>query len=90
MKANNEIEKLLEGTEAGKIWSEIKEKNINMFSLPNQTVSQYCQPKVVEPSKLYLIISVSAALPALEAAIGNKYSVELVNKYIVVSRTIND
>lgn len=82
----NDNEKMLDGTEAGKIWLEIKDKNINMFALPNQKVHQYCQPKVVEPTKLYLIVSVSSVLPLLEESIGAKYNVELVNKYVVVSR----
>lgn len=73
-------------TEASKIWSEIKDKDILMFALPNQKVSDYCSPVAVEPTKLYLLVTVSSATPSLEAAIGSKYSVDLVNKYTVVSR----
>lgn len=73
-------------TEASKIWNEIKDKDILMFALPNQKVSDYCSPVVVEPTKLYLLVTVSSVTPSLESAIGNKYSVDLVNKYTVVSR----
>lgn len=68
------------------LWSEIKDKDVMMFSLPNQKVSQYCEPIMVEPSKLYLKTTVSAFLPALEATLGSDYLVELADKFIAVSR----
>lgn len=81
------VEEMLVGTESGKIWDEIKDKTIDVFAIPNQKVNMYVRPVVVEPSKLYLVMTrASAALPALETAIGNGYAVELVNKYVVVSR----
>jgi len=77
-------------TEADKIWIEIKDKNIEIFALPDQKVSDYCNPVTVEPSKLYLLLKkASSALPAIESAIGNKFTVELANKYVIVSRTQN-
>jgi len=81
-------EQLLEGTEAGKIWSEIKDKTIEMFALPDQKVHQYCQPKFIDPTRLYLDISASSVLPSLEAAIGNNYTVELATRYVIVSRAV--
>lgn len=78
----------LDGTEAGKIWNEIKDKNIEMFALPNQKINQYCQPRLVEPTKLYLITNATSVLPSLEAAVGKDYSVELAGKYLIVSRSI--
>lgn len=75
-----------EKTEADLIWDEIKDKNIDMFALPDQVVSQYCKPAVVEPSKLYLRTSASCTLPSLEAAVGKKFTVELLDKYVVVAR----
>lgn len=71
---------------ADQIWEEIKSKKIDMFSLPDQVVSQYCKPAVVEPSKCYLLASASSLLPSLETALGKNYNVELVTKYIVVSK----
>lgn len=80
------VEALLEGTEAGAIWNEIKDKTIEMFALPDQVISQYAAPAPVEPSKLYLLTRATAALPAIETALGKKFLVERVDKYVVVSR----
>ena len=76
----------LKGTVAGKIWEEIKDKNIEMFALPSQVVSMHCHPIPVEPNRLYLVANSSAVLPSLEAAIGNPYNIELADKFIIVSR----
>ena len=73
--------------ESAKIWEEIKDLPINMFGLPNQTVSMHVTPVSIEPSKLYLLIRSSATLPSLEDAIKGKFSVELSNKYVIVTRT---
>lgn len=73
-------------SESSKIWNEIKDKEIFMFALPSQKVSDYCKPVTVEPSKLYLLTTASSVLPSLEAAIGRNYVVEVLDKYTVVSR----
>ncbi len=73
-------------TEAQKIWNEIKEKSVDMFALPNQVVSQYCKPAFIEPGRLYLLVSAASFLPSLETALGEKFTVEIVDKYLVVSR----
>jgi hypothetical protein len=93
-KTNNEKpEKLVKPeavkTEAEKIWNEIKEKSIEMFALPNQKVQKYCKVITIEPTKLYLIPSAASVLPALELALGDRYSVEVVDKYLAVSRNKN-
>jgi len=74
-------------TVADKIWEDIKDVKLEMFALPNQFVNSYCKPVPIEPTKLYLTFSASAVLPALELAIQGKYDVELVNKYIIVSKS---
>lgn len=79
-------EDLIAGTEAGNIWSEIKDREIQMFALPNQRVSAYCKPMIVEPTKLYLLTTASSVLPSLEEALSKEFVVELVDKYTVVSR----
>ena len=71
---------------ADKIWNEIKDKKMDMFALPEATVSTYCSPQNIDPSKCYLITRATAALPALETALGNKYSVERVHNWLVVSK----
>lgn len=72
-------------TVANKIWEEIKDKQVNMFALPNQKVSNFCQPKLVEPSKCYLTYTVTSILPALESALGANYKVELAGRFLTVS-----
>jgi hypothetical protein len=73
-------------TAAEKIWDEIKEKNVEMFSLPPQPVSSHCSPIAIEPTKLYLQYKASSLITALETALGSKYSVNLSGKFITVSR----
>lgn len=80
------VEQQLAGTEAGKIWDEIKDKDIEMFALPDQKVSHHAAPAIVEPSKLYLLTRSSAVLPSIESACSKKFNVERVDKYVVVSR----
>jgi hypothetical protein len=73
-------------TEAEKIWQEIQNREIMMFSLPGQKISNYCLPSPVEPSRCFLLYKAGSAIPAIEAAIGPNYVCEAVDKYIVVSR----
>jgi hypothetical protein len=73
-------------TEAEKIWNEIVDCQLEMFSLPDQTVRKYCSPVTIEPSKLYITASVQAVVPALETAIGKKFDIEMATKYIIISR----
>lgn len=82
------VAEAMKDTVAGEIWSEIKDKNIEMFALPDQTVSMHCHPYPIEPSKLYLVTNSTAVLPSLEAAIGRKYTVELADKYVIVARAV--
>jgi len=82
------VESMLEGTEAGAIWNEIKDKNIEVFALPDQKMHQYATPSPIEPSKLYLLVKATSVLPAIETAVGKNYTVELADKYVVVSRTV--
>lgn len=71
---------------ADQIWSEIKGKPLEMFALPPQPVESIFTVIPADTTKLYLSFTVSSALPALETALGSKYNVELVDKYVVVSR----
>jgi hypothetical protein len=87
--ATFKFDKLSGGTEASNIWNEIKDKNIDMFALPNQKVCQYCEPIMIDPDKLYLRTTSSSVLPALESACGKNFLVELTDRYVRVSRVIN-
>lgn len=75
-------------TEAEKIWDEIKNLPIQMFGLPNQFVSQHAVPFPIEPTKLYLTIRSSATLPSLEVAVGDKFTVEQADRFVVVARKV--
>lgn len=80
--------KNLQGSVAGEIWDEIKDKEIEMFALPDQKVHMHVHPINIEPTKLYLVLNSSAVLPSLEVALGKKYVVELVDKYVAVTRAV--
>ena len=74
-----------EKTLAEKIWDHIKFVELHMFGLPNQTISKYCIPVLIDPNKLYLDCKVGLVLPTMEEILKNKYRVERIEKYIVVS-----
>lgn len=76
-------------TKAQKIWEEIKNKPIELFGLPGQTVSKYCTPVFIEPNKLYVQYKIGALLPMLEELLRNKYDVELVDKYITIAPKVS-
>jgi hypothetical protein len=69
-----------------KIWNEIKNKEINLFSLPSKCIADYCTPAPLDPNRCFLVAKASATLPALEEAIGGEYVCERMEKYIVISR----
>lgn len=71
-------------TVANKIWEEIKNIPLDLFGIKGRPVNEVCSPVLIEPTKCYLTIKVGAVLPALEEAIGKKYEVNLVNKFVVV------
>jgi hypothetical protein len=74
-------------TEADKIWAEIKDKRVNMYALPNQVVANYCTQAKIDPTRCFLLYkTASAIIPALEEAVGKAYTVEVMDKYIVVAR----
>jgi hypothetical protein len=86
MEKKNKVVEVKMKTEAQQIWEEIKDRNIEMFSLPNQKVNNYCKPVEVEPTKLYLYIKAEAVLPSLEVSAGSSFVVEKMERFVVVSR----
>lgn len=82
------VEEQLAGTEAGKIWDEIKNRAIDMFAIPDQIVSQHVFPSNIDHTKLYLTgkPGATSVLPALETALGKNYVVDLAGRFITVSR----
>lgn len=73
--------------ESQKIWEEIMNLPIQMFGLPNQFIFQHCTPVTVEPTRLYVTIRSTAALPSLEAAIAPAFQVELADKFVIIKRS---
>ena len=72
---------------ADRMWSSIKEKKIDIFSLPNQKVKDHCQQVQVVPTELWLKPKSPAVLPALEQSF-SEYLFELTSdcKFIVVRK----
>ena len=76
---------MIKRSQTNNVEQEVTDKQLNMFALPKQFVHMYCEPKQIEPTKLYVTFSASAVLPALEEVLKDQYSVELVDRYICVS-----
>lgn len=68
-----------------KIWEEIKDKNIDVFAMTSK-VEQYWEYVDIDPAKCYIVCKASAALPALETALGENFSVSQVEKYVLVEK----
>lgn len=91
--SKKKIEDLIQGTEAGRIWNDIKDREIFMFALPDQRVSHHASPVLIDTEKLYLVLQSSAALPSLEEAVGKSdprrgivaYAVTLEDRFAVVT-----
>jgi hypothetical protein len=83
----SEIQDAKEKTLTQKIWDDIRNVKLNMFSLNNQFVHGYYKPLFVEPNRLYLVgaTTATAALPALEEAISPRYQVEQAERFVIVS-----
>jgi len=76
-------------TQGEEIWNEIKSKQINMFALPGQTIENFAQPVPIEPSRCFLLLKASSAVPAIEDALGDKYAFEIMDKYMIIPRKNN-
>lgn len=56
-------------TEAEKLWLSIKDKKIEIFSLPNQTVEMHCSRAKYHPSnELWLVCKSPAVIRSIEDA----------------------
>ena len=73
--------------ESDLIWDEIKDLSIDIFSLPNQKVSDHVNKLNIPGNQLFVALNSSAALPALEISVGRRgFEVEQTPKYIIVRR----
>lgn len=77
-------------TESDKIWEEIKNLPIAMFSLPDQLVKHHVQRVKGHPTEVFLKLKSSGVIANLEFALaqvrGKSYSVEVTDLYTVVRR----
>jgi len=74
------------------LWETIKGVQLNIFSLPNQTIESFLTPVNVEPSKLYLEYVKDKIVPPciisfMEDKLGHSYTISQESKYIVVSKS---
>lgn len=72
--------------ESNKIWSEIRNLDLGLFALPNQTVEKHVVPLEVSGEELYLKLNSSAVLPALEDVLGRAFDLIQAEGYIIVRR----
>lgn len=74
-------------SEADVIWDTIKNIEIHLFSLPKQFVHTHATPVTVDPSKLYVTLKASAALPAIEEYVAPfGFTISQVDKFVVIER----
>lgn len=89
MQKNTKEEPKPENLVTGKaleIWNNIKDMKLDLFSLPNQTVSLYAKPIPISDDVLYLEYKVPAFFPALENVVYSKYEVEMSGKWLIVKK----
>ena len=75
----------VETSQAEKIWQSVQGRRLEMFGLPNQFVSMFCQFVPVDQNRCFLKYKIAAVLPALEIA-SPEFNVEAVQGYIVLSK----
>ncbi len=61
--------KVAEEKVADRIWDLIKDLDLEIFALPNQTVSMHCKREDILPNEVHLVLKSTAVLPALEEAL---------------------
>ena len=74
-------------TNAEIIWDDIKNRNINMFSMICK-VSSYCNSIPLDPTRCFLTLKVSSVLASLEDELGKEYDFELIDKYVAISKKV--
>jgi hypothetical protein len=76
--------------ESDKIWAEIKDLSIEMFSLPNQKVSDHVFKVNLPGKKLTVTLKSSSVLTSLEYVLGKKFEVEPQEKYVTIARAVKE
>ncbi len=83
-------EKEVKKFESDRIWEEIKNLPIEMFSLPNQKISDYVTKMNLPGNHLTTTIKVSSVITSLEYALGSKFDVEQSDKYVLIKRKVKE
>jgi hypothetical protein len=69
-----EKETAVEQSNAAKLWDQIKDLPIDIFSLPNQTIKDHAKREdgmdSIFPNDVYITLRSAAAYPAIEDALG--------------------
>lgn len=74
-------------SEADEIWEEIKDKSVEMFSLPNKKIEDFVERLKIPGAVLYLRPTAPAIIAAIGPAIGDKYEVNTTEKnYLQIVR----
>jgi hypothetical protein len=68
------------------VWEEIRNLQIEMFCLPPQSVEYYTSVVSHNDTMAILSYKVPSMIASLESLIGNKFTVEPKEKYLVVTR----
>jgi hypothetical protein len=74
--------------ESDKIWEEVKDLPIEMFSLPNQKISDHVT-KIALPGKVVTVkLKSSSVITSLDYALSNKYDVVQGELYTTIGRKV--
>lgn len=68
------------------IWSDLKDREVDMFAIKGKTVKDYVVMKDLHPEKLFLVPKATSLLSYLEDSFGSKYNFTQFEKYIVVEK----
>lgn len=74
--------------ESDKIWDLIKDLPIEMYSLPNQKISDYVTKIKLPGDHLTVKLKSSAVLTSLEYVLLSKYDIELQDKFVLIKHKV--
>lgn len=84
--SKTEVKETVEMTDSDKIWEEIKDLPLAMYSLPNQTVAQYLTKVESNYPDLLVKIAASAVVPAMETLLQGRFVMEQLEGYWLIRR----
>ena len=75
-------------TTSESIWNDLKDRTFQIFALKDQPVDKFCTYLNMDTERCFISCKSSAVLPALEGWFGDKFTFELYDKYVIVSRKV--